>query len=69
MSSAAINIIRPLNNKNLILNYESSKQDFNKNHGIKKDSVLAGVYFEDKNNNDAFILAEPQDITVKEYIN
>ena len=58
MSSAAINIIRPLNDKNLILNYESSKQDFNKNHGIKKDSVLAGVSFEDKkNNNDTFILA------------
>ncbi len=57
MSSAAINIIRPLNNKNIILNYETSKQDFNKNHEVKKDSVLAGTSFKGKNNINSFILA------------
>ena len=59
--SLGVNIIRPLENENVIASFEYSEQDFQKDHTIKRYNFLFGLHYNEseinKFNNNSFILA------------
>ena len=58
--SLGVNIIRPLENENVIASFEYSEQDFNKDHDITRYNILFGVHFNESENkfkDNSFILA------------
>ena len=58
--SLGVNIIRPLENENIIASFEYSEQDFQKDHDIARYNILFGVHFNESENkfkDNSFILA------------
>ena len=58
--SLGANIIRPLENENVIASFEYSEQDFQKDHDIARYNILFGVHFNESENkfkDNSFILA------------
>ena len=59
--SLGVNIIRPLENENIIASFEYSEQDFQKDHTIARYNLLFGLHFNDSEinefKNNTYILA------------
>ena len=58
--SLGVNIIRPLENENVIASFEYSEQDFQKDHDITRYNISFGVHFNESENkfkDNSFILA------------
>ena len=58
--SLGVNIIRPLENENIIASFEYSEQDFQKDHDIARYNISFGVHFNESENkfkDNSFILA------------
>ena len=58
--SLGVNIIRPLENENIIASFEYSEQDFQKDHDITRYNISFGVHFNESENkfkDNSFILA------------
>ena len=58
--SLGVNIIRPLENENVIASFEYSEQDFQKDHNIRRYNLLFGLHYNESENkfkDNSFILA------------
>ena len=58
--SLGVNVMRPLENKNVIASFEYSEQDFQKDHDITRYNILFGVHYNESENkfkDNTFILA------------